>query len=90
MMVSFRMFLDRTYRPFRSIAEYQQVQHSRWSGSAYPPKGGVEGGSSVVGTWDSRNCMSRVNAIVRVQLAPFACRTCQWVSTVATSTVNQT
>jgi hypothetical protein len=31
----------------------------------------------------------RVHAIVWVQLVPFACRTGQWVSTAATSTLNQ-
>jgi hypothetical protein len=40
------------------------------------------------GTWGSRSCMSRVHAIVWVQLVPFACRTCQWVSTVATAALD--
>src|SRR6266545_926039 len=38
----------------RSVLYHQQVQHSRRRGSAYPPKGGMEGGFATAGVekWD--------------------------------------
>jgi hypothetical protein len=60
--------------------ERKRVPYQRWGGGWI-----LYGGCGHVGF---AQLYVAVNAIVWVQLVPFVCRTCQWVSTVATAALD--
>src|SRR5829696_2643851 len=54
--------------PLRSV-RYHLVQHSRRGGSAYPPKGGLEGGFSTTDRSGSKPCCPLLRVVSRSTVA---------------------